>query len=100
MIRFQGNVFCAAAVMLHQHIVADRVYKRAQAVRVLNSTLGSERLDDPDEGLLLEVVDDFGRQMPCAQLDLDEPGEIVNKMAFRRRIALTEPYHIGFVKCK
>ena len=100
MVRFQRNVFCAVAVMLHQHIVADGVYKRAEAVRVLDSAWGSQRLDDPGEGLLLEVVDDFGRQMPRAQLDLDEPGEIVNKMAFRRRIALTEPNHIGFVKCK
>src|SRR5882724_3567540 len=100
MVCVQRNVLQARAVILEQHIIADRIHERPQPLRLTNPTLRAQRTDYPRKSLLPKVVHNFGSQKTCSKLNLNEFGEILNKMAFRRRIAFSEPTQVGFVERK
>src|SRR5437763_14334088 len=100
MVGFERNVPRALPEVFQEHIVADGIHKRAEAVSLANAIWGPEQTDYPNECLLLQVVDSFRRQITGAELNLDELGEIRNKMVFRRSVTFPEPTHIGLVERK
>src|SRR6266700_6588292 len=100
MVCVQRNVLRARAVILEQHIIADRIHERPQPLRLTDPTRRAQRADYPRKGLLSDVVHNFGSQKTCSKLDLNKFGEIRNKMAFRGRIAFPEPTYVGFVERK
>src|SRR5207245_8925872 len=100
MVCVHWNVLQARAVILEQHIIADRIHERPQPIRMPDPALRAQRTNYPRKSLLPKVVHYFGSQKPCSKFNLNEFREILNKMAFRRRIAFPEPSHVGFVERK
>ena len=47
-----------------------------------------------------EVVDRFGRKAACAELQLEQLGEIADEMILRRRISFPKTVKIGLVERK
>jgi len=94
----EGHGLAAGAVMLHKNVVADRVYESAQAVGFAQPTIRANRANDAGEGLLPQVLYGVRSQVARPELQLQEFGEIGNKMAFRRRVSFPEAGKIWLVK--
>ena len=51
-----------------------------------------------NEGLLLNVIDDIGRKVACAQLDPQKLPKIANEMSFRPCVAVAKALHVVSIK--
>jgi len=69
---FQRNILCTGPEVLHQHVVADRIYKWSQPVSLPDASIRPQQPDHSGKGLLLHVVNHFRRQKPRPQFDLDQ----------------------------
>jgi len=81
-------------------MIANGIHKWPQPVGLADSAVGSQRPYHPSKSFLLQIVHRLGGQKPRSQLDLNQLGEIGNKMLFRGSISFPEPANVGFVKRK
>ena len=68
--------------MFEQHVIADRVDERSQALRAKNLFI-PKRDKETREGFLAQIFDRFRRPEPGPQLDFDQGAEIGGEMFLR-----------------
>jgi hypothetical protein len=65
-----------------------------------NAPFALNRLEDPNERLLPDIVDDVERVYSRSELDQHEFAEIINKMLFCSNVAPTETVEVGLIEGK
>src|SRR5208282_4220571 len=80
-----------------QHIVANRVHERSQALRMQDFSLAQSHIE-PDKGLLTHIFDGLSRRQSGTQFYLDQSGEIGAKMLLRAKVSRPQTRNVGFVK--
>jgi len=95
---FQVQVSRRGAIVFQQHVIANRVHKRAQTGRIADSSFVAQAGQHTGECLLANVFNGLRRAQPAAQLDQQKLVEIRDKMIARGGVASAEALEISLVK--
>jgi hypothetical protein len=85
------------ANLLHQNVVADRAYKGAKPLRVLDTAL-SHNLQDAEQCFLANIFNQLRRADSDSQLQGEQVTEIEAEVAFDSGVAARQPLKIILVE--
>jgi len=91
-------IVAGRAVKLQQHIVTDRVHECPKPFRAADTPFGTERFEDPQESLLLNIFNRLGRAQAGPELDYEEFAEIPEKVLFSLEVPIAEALEVDLVE--
>src|SRR5579864_6897039 len=83
--------------MLAQHVIANGVHERAEALRMIDISV-PENAEDASERLLADIFDIFARVEAFARLEPNQFAEIGKEVLLRVGIARAKPIHIAGIE--
>ena len=80
-----------ARKQLHHHVDADRMNVGAEAFRLIQATVGPNKIQHPQERFLANIVNQLPGTQAVAHGEPDHVAEMRDEMPLRLRIAIAEP---------
>lgn len=84
--------------MLEQHVIADGIHERPEAVCLTKSFAAAQDRKNPSKDFLAHVFDRFPGIESGTQFELDQLAEVGNEVFFGAEVARTKPFQVAAVK--
>ncbi len=95
---FQGIGSRTRAIVLEQHVVANRVDQGAEPLTMPDASVIPQQREHARECLLPDILNGVVGPQSRAQLEGDQLTEVAHKVLFGRGVTATQPFHVGVVE--
>src|SRR5579863_10410878 len=94
----EGLVSRRSPIVLNQNVVTDCIDEGAKTLGLAKGARLFQAGQDPGEGFLAHVLNSLGGPQPGAKLQLEQSGEITDKMLLSAGIPGTEIFDVSCIE--